>query len=80
MKIGQTIDRDLEMTLPIQIGYREEPSDPMFRLRIRAQAGILVPELVQTIQGQSESFWDAQVGFDFFHLKIRLFIFCHHLF
>jgi len=69
LKIGKTIDRDMEMTLPIEVGYREEPPDPMFRLRIRAQAGFLIPEVIQTIQGQHENFWDASIGFDFFHLS-----------
>ena len=68
LKIGDTIDRDLEATLPIQVYYREKPPDPMFRLRIRAQAGLLVPETIRTIKGNSDPFWDGQLSFDFFHI------------
>ncbi|HEY8097920.1 MAG TPA: hypothetical protein VIE65_17825, partial [Methylobacter sp.] len=69
LKLGDTINRDMEMTLPIKVYYREKPPDPMFRLRIRAQAGILVPELIHTLQGKNDPFWDAGIGWDFFHLN-----------
>jgi len=68
VKIGDTVDRDMAVTLPSVVYYRPKPPDPMFRLRIRAQAGLLVPELVRTAGGDKQSFWDAGIGWDFFHL------------
>lgn len=71
LRVGKHIDRDLEVQLPIQVFYREEPPDPMFRLRIRAQLGILVPQLIKTVGDRNdlEPFWDAGVGWDFFHIQ-----------
>ena len=68
LKLGPTIERDMEATLPIQVNYREKPPDPMFRLRIRAQAGMLVPEMIKSFSGGVKDFWDASVGLDFFHI------------
>jgi len=67
LKLGDTVDRDMAVTLPTQVYFRPQPPDPMFRLRIRAQAGILVPQLLQTATGNKQSFWDAGIGWDFFH-------------
>lgn len=76
LRVGKHVDRDLEVQLPIQVFYREEPPDPMFRLRIRAQLGVLVPQLVKTVEGATfgdqndlEPFWDAGIGWDFFHIQ-----------
>lgn len=66
--LGTTIERDLAITLPTQVYYRPKPPDPMFRLRVRAQAGVLVPQLVQSIGGDGKKFWDVWASFDFFHL------------
>lgn len=68
LKLGPTIERDMEATLPIQVNYREKPPDPMFRLRIRAQAGVLVPEMIKSFSRGVKDFWDASVGLDFFHV------------
>ncbi len=68
VKVGETVDRDLLVTLPANVYYREKPADPPFRIRIRAQAGLLVPEMVRTASGDKQSFWDGGVGLDFFHL------------
>jgi hypothetical protein len=69
LTIGETIDREMEMVLPIEVGYRDKPPDPMFRLRIRAQAGLLIPETVLTIKNSElQPFWDAQLALDFFHI------------
>lgn len=62
-----TIDRTLSVTLPTNVYYRERPPDPMFRFRIRAQVGILLPN-VWSGNGEKSSFMDAGVGWDFFHL------------
>jgi len=40
----------------------------MFRLRIRAQVGILIPQMIQTFDGDKRRFWDSGLGWDFFHL------------
>jgi hypothetical protein len=42
----------------------------MFRLRIRAQAGVLAPELIQKIKGDDGVVYplDAGLSWDFFHL------------
>ncbi len=69
LKLGDTVDRDMAVTLTTQVYYRDKPADPMFRLRIRAQAGILVPELARTVvDSNSQRFWDGGVALDFFHL------------
>jgi hypothetical protein len=70
IRIGDTIDRDMMVKLESQVWYREKPEPPMFRLRIRAQAGILVPEMARTFSGNKDQFWDAGVGWDFFHLGV----------
>jgi len=79
LRIGGHVDRDLEARLPVRVFYREKPPDPWFRLRIRAQFGILVPQLVRSVRnaasdasperdGGLEEFWDAGIGWDFFHV------------
>lgn len=68
LTLGDTIERDLAITLPTQVYYRPKPPDPMFRLRVRAQAGILAPQLIQSVGGDGQKFWDVWASFDFFHL------------
>lgn len=70
VRVGDTVDRDVLMTLPAVVNYRPKPPDPMFRLRIRAQVGILVPELIMTATGDKNAqfFVDGGIGWDFFHL------------
>lgn len=68
LKIGQYVDRDMAVTVDAKVYYREKPPDPMFRLRIRAQAGLLVPQLVTAVGGEKQNFFDGGVGLDFFHL------------
>jgi hypothetical protein len=72
LKIGKHIDRDLETTVPIKVWYREKPPDPIFRLRIRAQIGVLLPQIIKTIKDDEDKTWpaDAAIGFDFLHLGI----------
>jgi hypothetical protein len=66
-RLGNTIDRDMAVELPTAVFYRPKPPDPFFRLRIRAQAGLLLPELIRS---NSLRFWDAQISFDFIHVGI----------
>lgn len=69
IKIGKHIDRDVDVTLTPQIWYRPDPPQPMFRLRIRAQAGVLVPETFETLSGTRDKYpIDAGLSWDFFHL------------
>lgn len=70
LKIGNHVDRKMEAVLPITVYYRDKPPDPWFRLRIRAQAGILIPQLVNSISDTEslDSPWDAGIGWDFFHI------------
>jgi ribosomal protein L31E len=68
VRIGKHVDRDVLATVESRIWYRPEPESPMFRLRIRAQAGILIPEMIKTISGDEKQFWDGGVGWDFFHI------------
>lgn len=70
LRIGKYVDRDLAVQFPIQIYYRKAPPEPWFRLRIRAQLGILVPEAITGIvsSGKPKPFWDAGIGWDFFHI------------
>ena len=77
LKIGEHVDRDMEIQLPIRVYYREEPPDPWFRLRVRFQAGILVPEAIRSIRNDDngnddtglEEFWDLAFALDFFHYE-----------
>lgn len=68
LQLGETIDRDMEAQLPIKLSYREEPPDPPFRFRLRAQLAVMVPELVRSIRDEEfEIPWDFSVGLDFLH-------------
>ncbi len=69
LTIGETVDRDLAVVLPTQILYRPKPPDPMFRLRIRAQIGILALDLPKTSREDFTKFLDAGIGWDFVHYK-----------
>lgn len=70
LRIGEHVDRDLEAVLPIRVFYREKPPDPWFRLRIRAQFGVLVPETADFVSNDGDSgfFVDGGIGWDFFHI------------
>jgi hypothetical protein len=69
LKIGSIVERELKLTLPSVVNYRKEPDPPLFRFRLRAQVGALVPELVRRAMEDGEpDFVDFGVGFDFFHL------------
>lgn len=68
LRIGSTVERDLAVTVPVQVYYRDKPPDPMFRLRIRAQAHVLPFEAFREDELGRRRFWDAGVGWDFFHL------------
>ena len=67
LKIGQYVDRDMEAIIPTNVYYRPKPPDPMFRLRVRAQAGVLLPQAFQSDTGWNK--YDAQLSLDFFHIK-----------
>jgi hypothetical protein len=64
LTIGSTVSREMQIQLPIRVYYRPKPPDPMFRLRLRAQAGILLPMIWKDAKGG----WDAGLSFDFFHV------------
>lgn len=72
LKIGSTVERDMEVVLPSIIQYRPAPLEPMFRLRIRAEAGVLVRGSIDLARSKDSSSWpiDAGIGWDFFHLDI----------
>lgn len=68
LKIGTTIDRDLEAELPIKLSYRDEPveDESLFRFRVRAQVGLLAPEMIQSIRDNAfQTFWNVSLGLDF---------------
>lgn len=68
VKIGKTVDRDAEVKLPIQVFFREAPPPPMFRLRIRAQIGLLSTPLFKSFGDSSalKDSMDGGIGWDFF--------------
>lgn len=66
VRVG-SINRTLALQLPVSVYYREKPPDPMFRIRIRAQGGLILPDLWKNT-GDRTSFLDAGIGWDFFHL------------
>jgi hypothetical protein len=68
LRIGEYVDREFEAVFPVQVFYREEPPDPPFRLRIKAQAGFLLPQLFTAVKdGGVDSTIDMGIAFDFFH-------------
>jgi hypothetical protein len=67
LKMGQYVDRDMAATIPTHVYYRPKPPDPMFRLRVRAQAGVLLPQAFQSDTGWNK--FDGGLSFDFFHIK-----------
>lgn len=75
LRIGKHVDRDLEAKVRTHVWYRDKPPDPMFRLRIRAQLGPMIPSLFDSFdedgdEGKISDGFDAGVGWDFFHLGI----------
>jgi hypothetical protein len=66
LTLGDTIDRDMAITLDSKVAYRPKPPDPMFRLRIRAQAGVLIPQFLQSDSGWNK--YDFGIALDFMHL------------
>ncbi len=66
LTLGDTVSRDMQVQLPVQVYYRPKPPDPIFRLRVRAQAGILVP----VVWKDSKHGWDAGLSWDFVHYDI----------
>ncbi len=66
LTLGDTVSRDMQIQLPIQVYYRPKPPDPMFRLRVRAQAGLLLPMIWKNSKGG----WDAGLGWDFMHYDV----------
>ncbi len=69
LHLSEYIDRDMNATIQPVIFYRPKPPDPMFRLRYRAQVGVLLPQLVYVLKNKENTGWDAGIGFDFFHYK-----------
>lgn len=67
LTIGNIIDRDLSVEMKTKVWYREKPMDPIFRIRIRAQVGVLVPDLITKIKGNGGWPIDAGLGLDFMH-------------
>lgn len=71
LTIGSTVDRELEMEVPVRVHYREAPPEPWFafRARVRAHAGVMVPEAVRSVKdGEVDPFWYAGVDLDFLKL------------
>jgi hypothetical protein len=67
IRIGKSIDRSMAVTVDSRIWYRPRPEPPIFWLKIKAQAGLLALETVKTTSGDSQTFWDAGVSWDFMH-------------
>jgi hypothetical protein len=69
----------MEVQLPITVFYREKPApDPWgFRFRFRFQAGLLLPEMVQSVKHAGdddeetglEEFWDLALAWDFLYYE-----------
>lgn len=70
LKMGDTIDRDLELKLPTQVYYRPKSPDPILRLRVRAEIGVLVPQLYKSLNGEKQNYASAGLSFDFIHISM----------
>lgn len=66
LTLGDTVSRDMQIQLPIQVYYRPKPPDPMFRLRVRAQMGLILPVIWKDAKGG----WDAGLSWDFMHYSV----------
>lgn len=66
LTLGDTVSRDMQIQLPIQVYYRPKPPDPMFRLRVRAQMGLILPVIWKDAKGG----WDAGLSWDFMHYDV----------
>lgn len=65
LTIGDTISRDMEMRLPIEVHARPRPPEKWFRLRMRAQVGVL---FTQFWTDNPSDALDGGVGWDFFQI------------
>lgn len=73
VKLGDTVDREMSVTLPTRVSFRPEPPEPQFafRARVRANVGILIPEIVRSVRDEEfEDFWSFGVDLDFVKLDI----------
>lgn len=68
LRLGSTIDRDLALVLKPRVYTREKPADPMFRLRLRAQIGVLARGTYERIANGGSWPIDGGLNLDFFHL------------
>jgi hypothetical protein len=72
-KIGNIIDRELSLTLPTKIYEREEPEESQFkfRTRFRANFGILLPEIINSVKDEKvQDFWSFGLDMDFLKLDV----------
>jgi hypothetical protein len=66
--VGETVERDMEVVLPVKTFFRPAPPEPWFefRTRFRASAAVLVPEMARSAaDGSLETFWDFGLDLDF---------------
>lgn len=70
LRLGPTIDRDIALVLKPRIHTREKPADPMFRLRLRAQVGVLARGTYERIANGGSWPIDGGLNLDFFHLGL----------
>ena len=68
VQVGQYVDRTLDVTLKTEVYYAPKPPDPMFRSRVRAELGILLPQLTQTVSSGDNKYFDYWLALDFFHI------------
>lgn len=68
LKISDTINRDVALTLSPKVYTREKPADPMLRLRLRAQIGVLARGTYERIASGGNWPVDGGLNLDFFHL------------
>lgn len=68
MKLGDTVQRELALNLNPKVYTREKPADPMFRLRLRAQIGVLARGTYERIANGGNWPVDGGLNLDFFHL------------
>ncbi len=71
LRIGKSIDRDLDVTLDTKVYYRPKPPDPdsFFRLRVKAHMGFIVADAYQALTNKDgRKYTDLGAQWELFHI------------
>jgi hypothetical protein len=72
LKIGKSVDRDLDVTLDTKVYYRPKPPepDPFFRLRIKAHTGFIVYDAYHALADKDgRKYLDFGIAWEICHVN-----------